>query len=147
MSARHAFVVLMVILGGAAAGAQRPADPQAEVREAERAFARTMADRDHAAFTQFLAEDAVFLGPKEAFRGRAGVAAGWKPFFDGPAAPFAWAPERVEVLPSGSLAISTGPVLNPKGERIGTFNSTWRRDPDGKWRVVFDSGCPPCACK
>lgn len=77
----------------------------------------------------------------------AGVAAGWKPFFDEPAAPFAWAPERVEVLPSGSLAISTGPVLNAKGERIGTFNSTWRRDPDGKWRVVLDSGCPPCACK
>lgn len=114
----------------------------AEVREAERAFAKSMADRDHGAFTSFLAEDAVFLSPDRALRGRREVAEGWRPFFDGPTAPFSWEPERVEVTPGGTLAISTGPVRDPDGTRIGTFTSTWRRETDGRWLVVLDSGCP-----
>ena len=112
-----------------------------EVREAERAFAKSMADRDHAAFTRLLAEDAVFLSPDRALRGRREVAEGWRPFFDGPTAPFSWEPERVEVNAGGTLALSTGPVRDPKGQRTGSFTSTWRRDADGRWRVVFDGGC------
>jgi len=118
-------------------------DAAAEVRAAEQAFARSMAERDHAAFASFVSEEAVFLG-REALRGRAAVAEGWKPLFEGEAAPFSWEPERVVVLESGSLALSTGPVFDPAGERVGTFNSTWRREADGRWRVVFDIGCPPC---
>jgi hypothetical protein len=38
--------------------------------------------------------------------------------------------------------LSSGPVFDPKGQRIGTYNSTWRRDADGVWRVIFDNGCP-----
>jgi hypothetical protein len=37
-------------------------------------------------------------------------------------------------------------VFDPKGERVGTFNSIWRRDGDGKWKVVFDKGCDVCKC-
>jgi ketosteroid isomerase-like protein len=129
------------------AGAGEPAaDLQAQVREAERAFARTMADRDHAAFVAFLAEEAIFLAPDRALRGKAQVGEGWKRFFEGPQAPFAWEPERVEVVDSGTLAVSTGPVFGPAGQRVGTYNSTWRREPDGKWRIVLDNGCPPCRC-
>lgn len=125
---------------------QAPVDLQQQVRDAERAFAKTMADRDHAAFTSFLADEAIFLGPQDVLRGRAAVAAGWKRFFDAKQAPFAWEPERVEVIDSGALAISTGPVTDPSGKRVGTFTTTWRREADGKWRVVLDSGCPPCRC-
>jgi ketosteroid isomerase-like protein len=121
-------------------------DLQMEVREAELAFAKTMADRDHAAFVGFLAEETIFLGPDRALRGRKEVADGWKRFFEGPAAPFSWEPERVEVVDSKTLAISTGPVFDPDGTRIGTFNSTWRREKDGRWRIVLDNGCPPCRC-
>ena len=116
---------------------------QSQVRERERAFAKTMAERDHAAFATFVSEEAVFMGATP-FRGRQAVAEGWKRFFEAKAAPFAWEPERVEVLESGTLAISSGPVFDPEGQRIGTFNSTWRREADGVWRVVIDIGCPPC---
>lgn len=118
--------------------------PAREVWAAETAFAKTMADRDHAAFATFVSEEGVFMSETATFRGRAQVAAGWKRFFEGPAAPFSWAPERVEVLDSGTLALSTGPVFDPQGKRSGTFISTWRREADGKWRVIFDKGCPPC---
>ncbi|MEW5983673.1 MAG: nuclear transport factor 2 family protein [Acidobacteriota bacterium] len=115
-----------------------------EVWAAETAFAKTMADRDHTAFASFVSEEGVFMSEIATFRGRAQVAAGWKRFFEGPTAPFSWAPERVEVLDSGTLALSTGPVFDPQGQRVGTFISTWRREADGRWRVVFDKGCPPC---
>jgi ketosteroid isomerase-like protein len=144
---RMCVVVLMLLTMAPSASAQT-GDAAQQVREAERAFAKTMADRDHTAFTSFLADEAIFLGPKEALRGKQAVAAGWKRFFDGKQAPFAWEPERVEVVSSGNLAISTGPVTDPaSGKRVGTFTTTWRREPDGKWRVVLDSGCPPCNCK
>jgi ketosteroid isomerase-like protein len=127
-------------------GAASPAALEDEVRAAERAFAKTMADRDHAAFQSFVSEEAVFFG-REAQRGRAAVAAAWKPYFDGPQAPFSWEPETVAVLASGTLALSSGPVYDPDGKRAGTFNSTWRKEADGRWRVVFDKGCPPCDCR
>ena len=115
------------------------------VRAREVAFAKTMADRDHAAFATFVSEEAVFLG-HGVLRGRQAVAEGWKPLFEGPKAPFSWQPDRVEVTSSGTLAVSTGPVFDPGGKRTGTFNSTWRLEKDGEWRIVLDHGCPPCSC-
>jgi ketosteroid isomerase-like protein len=116
-----------------------------QVRKTEIAFAKTMADRDHAAFVGFLADETVFLG-RTVRRGKAQVADAWQAFYQGKQAPFSWEPDAVEVLDSGTLALSSGPVRDPSGQRVGTFNSVWRREKDGKWRIVFDKGCPPCEC-
>ncbi|MBP7570205.1 MAG: nuclear transport factor 2 family protein [Acidobacteria bacterium] len=143
---------ILLLLAAIAAGAHAQ-QPQVaadiarladEVRERERAFARTMAQRDHAAFVTFLADEAVFVGQKQAFRGKDAVAEAWKRLFEGPQAPFSWEPERVEVIESGTLALSSGPVRDPSGKRTGTFNSVWRREADGTWKIVLDNGCPPC---
>ena len=117
-----------------------------EVRRAELGFAKSMADRDLKAFTAFLADEALFISPTRVLRGAKEVADGWKRFFDGPKAPFSWEPAEVQVLDSGTLALSSGPVRDPSGKRIGTFNSVWRREADGNWKVVIDHGCPPCDC-
>ncbi len=139
-------LALLVTVASATGYAETNADLQAQVRDTERAFAKTMADRNHAAFASFLAEETIFFGQRPApLRGKKEVAEGWKRFYDGPA-PFSWEPERVEVLDSGTLALSTGPVRDPEGKRIGTFTSVWRREPGGAWRIVLDNGCPPCDC-
>lgn len=111
----------------------------------ERAFARTMADRDSVAFATFLSDEAVFYSGERPVRGRAAVLAEWHPFFAGPDAPFSWEPDHVEVLDSGSLALSSGPVYDADSRLVGRFNSIWRREPSGEWRVVFDKGSPVCA--
>jgi ketosteroid isomerase-like protein len=137
---------LILALAVPAVAGENVAALEDQVRAAETAFAKTMADRDHAAFASFVAADAVFWG-QSALRGRQAVAAGWKPYFEGPKAPFSWAPERVAVIASGTLALSSGPVFDPAGTRVGTFTSTWRRENDGSWKIVLDSGCPPCGSR
>jgi ketosteroid isomerase-like protein len=134
-----------MLLVACSSSAQTNDELREQVRARETAFAKTMADRDHAAFVTFLSDEAIFVG-RTVLRGKAKVAEGWKRLYEGKDAPFAWAPELVEVVDSGTLAMSSGPVLDPSGKRVGTFKSTWRREADGVWRIVLDSGCPPCDC-
>jgi ketosteroid isomerase-like protein len=139
-------IIAPIVLAGCASVAPRAEidSLQREVMEVERRFARSMANRDHAAFTSFLSEEAVFFSGETPVRGKQAVAADWRRFFEGPDPPFSWEPDRVEVLESGSLALSSGPVYDPAGKVIGRFNSIWRRERSGEWRVVFDKGSPVC---
>ena len=134
-------LAVSTLISPALAGNENLAD---EVRQTEIAFAKTMADRDHAAFASFLADQTVFVHGTQPVRGKALVAEAWKAFYQAKDAPFSWEPEVVQVLDSGTLALSSGPVRDPSGKRVGTFTSVWRREVDGRWRIVFDKGCPPC---
>ena len=56
---------------------------------------------------------------------------------------------RLVDLEDGQLALSRGPfrVTSPDAEgnpteSWGTFNSIWRLQDDGSWKVVFDAGSP-----
>lgn len=143
----NVFLALLVVFSTAAGAGDDQAELETTLRATESAFARSMADRDHAAFARFLSPEAVFFGSKSIHRGSEAIAAAWKSFFADDDAPFSWEPESVAVLESGTLGVTSGPVFDPEGKRIGTFNSVWRLDDDGLWRVVFDRGCPPCDCR
>jgi ketosteroid isomerase-like protein len=138
----------MAMLPGCASVTPLPkgANLQRQVADTERAFAKTMADRDHAAFVSFLSDETIFFSGAKALRGKQQVADAWKRFYDGPAAPFSWQPEVVEVLDSGTLALSSGPVRNPQGELVATFTSIWRLEAPETWRIIFDKGNDVCDC-
>lgn len=123
------------------------AELKQQVADTERAFAATMAKRDHAAFVTFLSDEAVFYSGARVLRGKDAVAAEWKALYEKPEAPFSWEPEQVEVLDSGMLAHSSGPVRDPQGKIVSRFNSVWRQEAPGKWRIVFDKGERVCDCK
>jgi ketosteroid isomerase-like protein len=148
VAVRAAALTLALCLAGTVIAGEDPdnADLAADLRATEEAFARTMADRDHEAFVSFLADETVFFGPGGEIRGKEAVAAAWKAFYQGPNAPFSWRPESATVLDSGGLGLTSGPVIAAGGNRVGTFNSVWRKEPDGSWKVIFDRGCPPCEC-
>ncbi|ALS99106.1 YybH family protein [Lacimicrobium alkaliphilum] len=112
--------------------------------EREQAFADSMAKRDFSAFKSFLADEAIFFTSDGVLKGKQAVAEGWKVYYQDEQAPFSWQPRQVEVLASGDLAHSSGPVFNAKGECFATFNSIWRKHPSGEWLVVFDKGTPGC---
>lgn len=147
---RHALLAAATLPAATAASARAwPAADEiarrvAEVTAVETAFARTMADRDAAAFRRYLAADTIWLNGKTPLHGPDAVMAHWGQFLQGPKAPFSWAPDLVVVLPSGELAHSSGPVSNPDGQVIARFQSVWRREPAGGWLIVFDQGSEVC---
>lgn len=139
--------ISIVMLAVAGAARSSNAALKRQVTESERAFAATMKARDHAAFTGFLADEAIFFTGGTALRGRDAIAQAWRAYFVGARAPFSWEPDEVEVVASGTLAYSGGPVYDAGGKRIGHFNSIWRLEAPGRWKIVFDRGDAPCNCK
>lgn len=141
-------LALGLLVLGTAIAAPTNAEMKEQVANTERAFAATMKARDHAAFASFLADETVFFqGPGRPLHGKDAVVKDWKRFYEKAEAPFSWEPDEVEVLASGTLAISTGPVYDPKGKLISRFSSIWRQEAPGVWKIVFDRGSDVCDCK
>lgn len=140
---RRALIFVCVLCGfGQGMSAPDLTDLQQQVFAAERAFARSMAERKFDDFARHVSEHAVFFGSRDVQRGKAEVLARWKHFYEEPQAPFSWEPDQVEVSSDGLLAHSSGPVRDAAGKLISRFNSTWRLEAPGVWRVVFDKGSP-----
>lgn len=122
------------------------ADLSDDVRCAEIGFSKAAEARDADAFAAFIDEDARFVGTKVS-RGVDEVVAAWQPFLTNGGPAIRWRPEFIEVLDDGRLAFSRGPYritardeAGNESEHWGTFNSVWRLDGDGNWRVVIDAG-------
>jgi ketosteroid isomerase-like protein len=126
-------------------------EPADEIRCREIGFSKSAEERNLEAFRSFIDTDARFVS-NTVLRGVDAVTEAWAVFFtaDGPS--IKWRPEVVEVLENGELALSRGPyrviAQDADGnlvENWGTFNSVWRLNDDGEWRVVFDAGSPAAA--
>jgi len=139
---------LLLLCLGCLATTTATADLQNDVLCREIGFSKSAERQDLVAFRSFIDVDARFVGSSVS-KGVASIAQAWSAFFtaDGPA--IKWRPKLVEVLDDGELALSRGPyrVLAKDAdgnlvESWGTFNSVWRLNEDGKWRVVFDAGSP-----
>ena len=123
-----------------------------EVLEADRRFDAAVAAGDRVAFADLVATDAVFLGTTTS-RGRDAVSESWSPLLD-PEGPVSlrWTPVAATVSTSGELAYTLGTYrLERRADdgsvvtATGEYVTVWRRDPDGRWRAVVDSGTPPRA--
>ena len=117
------------------------------LRAAEQAFADAFARRDRVAFEALIHPDAVFGGAEGPLTGRSAGMEVWGNYLEAEEPPFSWRPERMLVAPDGQLGVTTGPVMAPEGTHVGAFSSTWERQEDGGWLVIFDMGpsCPRCA--
>jgi ketosteroid isomerase-like protein len=124
------------------------ADAVDEVRCRETGFSQAVENRDMDAFRSFIDADARFVS-NSVLRGVDDIAAAWSVFFGEDSPSIKWRPQIIEVLEDGRLALSRGPYRvatkdadgNPV-EQWGTFNSVWRLNDDGQWRVVLDAGSP-----
>jgi ketosteroid isomerase-like protein len=146
---RTLLIPAFALLAGCATTAPAPgnADLARQVADTERGFAKSMADRNHAAFVTYLSDEAIFFTGPKPLHGKDEVAAAWRRFYDKPQAPFSWEPDKVEVLASGTLALSSGPVHDPSGKLIANFTSIWRLEAPGSWRIVLVKGNEVCDCE
>jgi ketosteroid isomerase-like protein len=133
--------VSILLAASAPTHAEQADRPTRELRSVETAFAATMTRRDLDGFAGFLDDETVFFAGPTELRGKEAVVDAWSGFFEGDEPPFSWQPEVVSVLDSGNLGLTSGPVLDPEGNRVGTFNSIWRKNAEGEWKIVFDRGC------
>lgn len=143
---RTLLLALPLLWLSACATAPAPGGSRESLIAAETGFAQSMADRDFERFASFIDDDAVFLNGGQPLRGKAAILAHWKRYFDAPEAPFAWRPELAEVSAVHGLGSTEGPVSLAAGQVIARFYSTWKRQPDGRWTVIFDNGYDVCDC-
>lgn len=133
-------LVMLVAFGSAAD------DVRQEVVCAETGFSRAAEARDRDRFLSFVDPDARFVAGRVA-RGRAEIGEAWAAVLEPGGPAMRWRPAVVEVSADGRLALSRGPYraisADSDGKRVetwGYFNSTWRKNAEGRWLVVFDSG-------
>jgi ketosteroid isomerase-like protein len=136
----------MLLSGILLCSATTLADVEDDVRCREVAFSQSVEMQDVTAFKSFIDADARFVG-SSVQRGATDITTAWGVFFSDDAPEMKWRPLIVEVLNDGTLALSRGPYrMIVKGENgaltehWGTFNSIWRKQDNGTWKVVFDAG-------
>jgi len=134
--------MILVIFSGSTA----LADLADEVRCREIGFSVSAETQNAESFASFIDSDARFVVSSVA-HGPAAIAEAWGAFFADSGPSIKWRPQFVEVLEDGTLALTRGPYRmitedenGEKTEHWGTFNSVWRLQPDGEWKVVFDAG-------
>ncbi len=128
-------------------------DPQAardEIKEADRAFAETTAEKGVEGWVQTFAEDgAMFPAGQPVVRGKNAIRRLMAPAFEDNNFSLLWEPTEADVSISGELAYTTGrferTVTGPNGApttTIGKYISIWKKQADGTWKVAADMGTP-----
>ncbi|MGQ0800228.1 MAG: YybH family protein [Pseudomarimonas sp.] len=133
-----------------AAPAAKMTAAECEVWNRERSFAHSIEQGDAVAFAEHIQAEAVFqAGTALPQRGRAAIVAAWQPMVSG-AFPLRWHPGVVSIGGDPDIALSHGPAWFENTDtaaaarwRTGSFVSTWVRDTDGAWRVLFDRSAQP----
>jgi hypothetical protein len=81
----HTIAILVFSLSIVGCGNSQPMPNYAETRlqviAIETAFAKTMSDRDHDAFSTFIADDAVFFAGDDPLRGKEQVVSWWARYY------------------------------------------------------------------
>jgi ketosteroid isomerase-like protein len=135
LGALRSFLLVLAAFAGTAAAGDFD-----DMVAAERAFAADAVTRTtREAFLAALAPDAVVFDP--------GPAEGQRVWSARPANKhrLEWAPAMAEIAGSGDLGYTVGPWrFTPEGAAAptaqGWFITVWRKQPDGRWRVLIDHG-------
>jgi ketosteroid isomerase-like protein len=147
-----AMSALSVALAVGSAGAKAPpptlkaaAD---QIVKSDAAFAQSVAEKNREKFLSFVADVTTFNGGSaNELRGRDAVMKAWADFFapDGPT--LTWTPLKGEVIGAGDLGYTTGRSVYRQKDatgkvtaRNGQYLTVWRKQADGSWKVVFDTG-------
>ena len=132
-----------------------PPDLKAEesaIRKADAEWSKAAQARDLDRTVSYYATDAQLLPPNAPIAiGSPAIRAAWAPLL-APALSVSWKLSKVDVAISGDLAygIGTYVIAMKPADEIGKLIEVWKKQPDGKWKVVadtFNADQPPAAPK
>lgn len=143
---------IAVVAGGPVrASAQTAAERQAAetaMKQADETFCQAAIDHDESRFRALIADDATFGGgsPDQA-RGVDAIVKSWAPFLQAGGPSLTWKPTRAEVLAGADIGYTVGTwerrtKTSEGGESVarGQYMTVWAKQPDGRWKAVFDAG-------
>jgi len=101
-----------------------------------------------AAWASYFAENGAMLGQSSApVTGPEAIRQRMEPVFANPDFSLRWTPTRAEILISGDLGFTTGRYerrAKDKDGKVevehGTYVSVWRKQADGSWKIILDTG-------
>jgi ketosteroid isomerase-like protein len=142
-------VVIIALAGlGIACGPRKLAAPDAsQLMEADRAFYRATAEMGREGWVSYLHPQAViFPAGRPAIAGLDSIRTYYEATKFDPSQ-LKWEPVRAELSASGDLGFTHGtwekPGMDKEGKKTvyrGKYLTVWRRDDDGRWKVVADIG-------
>lgn len=118
----------------------------AAIMQADRDFNQSVATRDKKKFLSLISETAVFVGDGP-LRGHDEILKGWGAFFDPNGPTLTWEPTSAQVLVGGDVGVTIGSWVRrakaadgTTSEARGQYVTTWQKQKDGAWKVVYDIG-------
>src|SRR5215471_15212014 len=142
-----AAAVAGVLVAARAAESQTDADrraAEAAMLQADRDFNQAAVERNLERFLSFVAEDATFESAEG--RGRESVRKAWAPFFETNGPTITWTPTKAEALVGADVGYTVGrwqrsqTVDGKTRKGQGQYLTVWRKEKDGSWKAVFDTG-------
>jgi ketosteroid isomerase-like protein len=139
--------LLFAFAASAVFAAPTPNRPVSEITAAEHAFNQHCIEHGRVAgWMAYIADDAYLMNRNTL--GRAEAEASLAPEA-GDTSSLTWEPSYADASLSGDLGYSWGIwVLKGEGpdgkpvQRRGIYMTAWRKQPDGRWKFVFDGGRP-----
>lgn len=119
---------------------------KSEIRQTEADFASMVKHEGiPKAFLNYADEDAVLLRNDKIIEGKKAIAQYFDERKNSHKISLTWEPNFIEVSSSGDLAYTYGEyvftIIDSTGEEnssTGIFHTVWKRQPDGKWKFVWD---------
>jgi ketosteroid isomerase-like protein len=115
--------------------------------QADKDFAKAAAARGAEGFLSFFADDGTILPKNGApIQGREGLGAAFREAWGQPGYSLQWTPLKAEMARSGELGYTYGTYERKRvvdGKAVietGKYTTIWRRQRDGKWKVILDMG-------
>ena len=137
--------ILLVFISCQTNSESQKAKWKQEITETEKAFS-DMASREGipAAFVAFAADSVTVLRGNTLIKGKAELQKSYENRIT-QGTTLTWAPDFVDVSASGDLGYTYGKYvytttdsLGNKNSSEGLFHTVWKRQPDGKWKFVWD---------
>lgn len=141
---------LLVTASSAARAPQPSVDEREALLRADRDFDQVTAEKGMEGWLAYFAENGSMLpqsGPPTT--GHEAIRKAMEPAFANPDFSLRWQPTRAEILIPSELGYTVGRFVrktkDAEGKTVvvrGTYVSLWKRQADGSWKIVLDTGSP-----